>query len=62
MSEEHAVVDLSACVSAKPAVGEVVRVVPNHACVVSNLFNQVHGFREDRLERIFQVEARGLMQ
>ena len=38
------------------------RVVPNHACVVSNLFNQVHGIADGRLERVFTVEARGLMQ
>jgi len=62
LSEEHAVVDLSACTGAKPAIGERVRVVPNHACVVSNLFNTVHGLRDDRVERVFTVEARGLMQ
>jgi D-serine deaminase-like pyridoxal phosphate-dependent protein len=62
LSEEHAVVDLSACTGAKPAVGDKVRVVPNHACVVSNLFNSVHGLRDGRVERVFTVEARGLMQ
>lgn len=62
LSEEHAVVDLTACVGAKPAVGERVHVVPNHACVVSNLFNQVHGVADGRLQRVFTVEARGLMQ
>ena len=62
LSEEHAVVDLSACTGAKPAIGERVRVVPNHACVVTNLFNTVHGLRGDRVERVFTVEARGLMQ
>jgi D-serine deaminase-like pyridoxal phosphate-dependent protein len=62
LSEEHAVVDLSACTGAKPAIGEQVRVVPNHACVVSNLFNSVHGMRDGRIERLFTVEARGLMQ
>ncbi len=62
LSEEHAVVDLSACTGAKPAIGERVRVVPNHACVVSNLFNSVHGLRDGKVERLFTVEARGLMQ
>ncbi len=62
LSEEHAVVDLSACTGAKPAVGELVRVVPNHACVVSNLFNTVHGVTDSHVERVFTVEARGLMQ
>lgn len=62
LSEEHSVVDLSACTGAKPAIGERLRVVPNHACVVTNLFNAVHGLRDDRVERVFTVEARGLMQ
>ena len=62
LSEEHSVVDLSGCTGAKPAIGERVRVVPNHACVVTNLFNTVHGLRGDRVERVFTVEARGLMQ
>jgi len=62
LSEEHAVVDLSACTGAKPAVGERVRVVPNHACVVTNLFNQVHGIADGQVERVLTVEARGLMQ
>jgi D-serine deaminase-like pyridoxal phosphate-dependent protein len=62
LSEEHAVVDLSACTGAKPAIGDRVRVVPNHACVVTNLFNTVHGLRDERVERVFTVEARGLMQ
>jgi D-serine deaminase-like pyridoxal phosphate-dependent protein len=62
LSEEHAVVDLSACAGAKPAIGERLHVVPNHACVVSNLFNQVHGIADGRVARVFTVEARGLMQ
>lgn len=62
LSEEHAVVDLSACTSAKPAIGERVQVVPNHACVVTNLFNRVHGIDGGQVERVFEVEARGLMQ
>ena len=33
------------------AVGERVRVLPNHACVVSNLHDVVHGVRGGRVER-----------
>ena len=62
LSEEHSVVDLSACTGAKPAIGELVHVVPNHACVVTNLFNKVYGIADGRVEREFTVEARGLMQ
>ncbi|MEM8664082.1 MAG: alanine racemase [Pseudomonadota bacterium] len=57
-SEEHGHLDLSAC-NAPPEIGEVVRVIPNHVCVVVNMVNQVIGVRGDRVERVFTVDARG---
>jgi D-serine deaminase-like pyridoxal phosphate-dependent protein len=59
LSEEHAVVDLPGG-SARPAVGEVVRIVPNHACVVSNLYDEVLLVRGEAMERV-GVAARGRM-
>lgn len=38
--EEHGVLDLSAC-HERPAGGEIVSVVPNHCCVVSNMVDEV---------------------
>ncbi len=58
LSEEHAVVDLSACTH-KPAIGERLRIVPNHACPVSNLFDQVWVFGAERPVSAVQVSARG---
>jgi D-serine deaminase-like pyridoxal phosphate-dependent protein len=58
LSEEHGVVDLSAC-RERPAVGEVVSVVPNHCCVVSNMVDEVYGVRGDRVEAVWPVAARG---
>lgn len=58
LSEEHAVIDLSACTQ-KPAVGERLRIVPNHACPVSNLFNQVWFYRGDQRPTAVDVAARG---
>jgi D-serine deaminase-like pyridoxal phosphate-dependent protein len=60
-SEEHGHVDCSKS-NARPRVGERVTVIPNHACVVSNLFDVVYGIRGDRVERTFRVAARGLVQ
>jgi D-serine deaminase-like pyridoxal phosphate-dependent protein len=57
LSEEHGTVDLSGCPS--PAVGEVVHVVPNHCCVVSNMVDEVYGVRDDRVEVVWPVAARG---
>ncbi|MEF2073025.1 D-TA family PLP-dependent enzyme [Consotaella aegiceratis] len=61
LSEEHAVVDLSAC-GAKPAVGERVRVVPNHCCPVSNLFDDVVLVQGREVSAIVPVDARGRLR
>ncbi len=58
LSEEHGVVDLSAC-TAKPAIGERVRVIPNHACVVSNLFDTVTLVSGGTVVETVPVAARG---
>lgn len=59
LSEEHAVVDVSACV-ARPTIGDRVRIVPNHVCVVSNLFDVVH-LADRGLAEPLPVAARGRM-
>lgn len=51
LSEEHGHVDFAAC-SRRPEVGERVTVIPNHCCVVSNLFNEVVGVRGNQVEVI----------
>lgn len=61
MSEEHGHVDFSAS-ARKPAIGERVSVIPNHCCVVSNMFNQVVGVRRGEVEVVWPVAARGLLQ
>ena len=58
LSEEHACVDLSNC-SSRPAIGDKVRVVPNHVCVVSNLFDTVHLIENDMVIEAMPVAARG---
>ena len=57
-SEEHGNVDLSACAN-PPAIGDVVRVIPNHVCVVVNMVDRIVGVRGGRIERILAVDARG---
>ncbi|HUH12557.1 MAG TPA: alanine racemase [Longimicrobiales bacterium] len=57
-SEEHGVLDLSGT-DWRPRVGERVRVVPNHVCVSVNLQERIWGVRDGRVERVWEVEARG---
>jgi D-serine deaminase-like pyridoxal phosphate-dependent protein len=65
LSEEHGFVDLSGC-KHKPEIGQRVTVIPNHCCVVSNLFNHVVALRhkngEFRVEATWAVAARGALQ
>jgi D-serine deaminase-like pyridoxal phosphate-dependent protein len=61
VSEEHGYVDCSACPK-PPEIGERVSVLPNHVCVVTNLFNHVHVVRAGQVEAVWPVAARGLLQ
>lgn len=61
LSEEHATVDLSNVMGARPQIGEKIRIVPNHTCVVSNLFNIMTFHRDGIVTRVEDVAARGLV-
>jgi D-serine deaminase-like pyridoxal phosphate-dependent protein len=61
MSEEHGILDLSRT-NWRPAVGELVRVVPNHVCIVVHLNDVMYGVRGERVEKSWSVDARGRAQ
>ena len=58
MSEEHGILDLSQS-SWRPKVGDRVRIIPNHVCIVTHLNDFIHGVRGDRVETVWPVAARG---
>jgi D-serine deaminase-like pyridoxal phosphate-dependent protein len=58
LSEEHGFLDLAAC-DARPVVGEVVRIVPNHVCVVVNMVDRLIAVRGDTIVGEIAVAARG---
>ncbi|MGH7050656.1 MAG: alanine racemase [Acetobacteraceae bacterium] len=58
LNEEHGMIDLSHS-REKPAVGEVLRIVPNHVCVVSNLHDEIVISRDGRVIDTWRVAARG---
>ncbi|MBZ0288662.1 MAG: D-TA family PLP-dependent enzyme, partial [Anaerolineae bacterium] len=60
LNEEHAYVDMSQCAD-RPIIGERVHIVPVHACVVTNLHNQLCGVRGEEVEVIWPVAARGMV-
>ena len=59
LSDEHGMVDLSRS-AGKPALGERVRIIPNHVCVVTNLHNEVVVARGGMVEGTWSIPARGL--
>lgn len=58
LSEEHGTIDLSQS-ARKPEIGERLRIIPNHACVVSNLFDTVTLISGDKVVETLPVAARG---
>jgi D-serine deaminase-like pyridoxal phosphate-dependent protein len=58
LSEEHGTLDISACVT-KPRIGDTIRIVPNHCCPVSNLFDRVNLVRGNDVVDAVAVAARG---
>lgn len=61
LSEEHGFVDLGKGVE-RPQVGDKVHIIPNHACVVSNLVNRVYAVRQGSIVDVLAVQARGCSQ
>ena len=60
IAEEHGYVDFTAC-PRKPEIGERVTVIPNHCCVVSNLFDQIVAVKRGQAQTIWPVAARGAL-
>jgi D-serine deaminase-like pyridoxal phosphate-dependent protein len=60
VSEEHGILDLSGT-GWRPAVGDRVRIVPNHVCVSVNLQERLWGVRGEQLVEGWTVEGRRRM-
>lgn len=58
LHEEHGIIDLSST-DWDPSVGDLVSIIPNHACVVSNLFDNVILIENDGSRTTQCVSARG---
>jgi D-serine deaminase-like pyridoxal phosphate-dependent protein len=60
LSEEHGVIAVAAGDSFR--VGERVRILPNHACVVANLHDRLWAVRGEAVEDELPVAARGRIE
>jgi D-serine deaminase-like pyridoxal phosphate-dependent protein len=57
-AEEHGFLDLSGC-NDRPNVGDIVRVIPNHVCVVVNMVDRLVTVRGNEIVGELPVAARG---
>ncbi len=61
LNEEHGYLDIAAAPS-PPRIGDLVRIVPNHVCPVTNLYDEVVILRGDEVLGAVPVDARGKVQ
>ncbi|MFQ5824138.1 MAG: D-TA family PLP-dependent enzyme [bacterium] len=57
LSEEHGIIETHSIFE----IGEKVQIIPNHACVVVNMFDEIYGIRGGQVEKVFKIKARGKM-
>jgi D-serine deaminase-like pyridoxal phosphate-dependent protein len=57
-AEEHGFLDLAAC-NSRPAVGDILRIIPNHVCVVVNMMDRLIAVRGETVVGEIPVAARG---
>jgi D-serine deaminase-like pyridoxal phosphate-dependent protein len=60
-AEEHGFLDLARS-NTRPSVGDIVRIVPNHVCVVVNMMDEVVMVRGDEIIGVLPVAARGKLR
>ena len=60
-AEEHGFLDLVSS-NTRPAIGDVVRIIPNHVCVVVNMMDEVVMVRGEEIIGTLPVAARGKLR
>jgi D-serine deaminase-like pyridoxal phosphate-dependent protein len=60
LSEEHGIMALEP--DENLHIGDRVRLIPNHACTVVNLFDRSYGLRKGEIVQEFKIAARGKVQ
>ncbi|MBW1955372.1 MAG: alanine racemase [Deltaproteobacteria bacterium] len=60
LSEEHGILALDT--DEKLKINQRVRIIPNHACTVINLFDKAYAIRRGRVDQELKIAARGTVQ
>ncbi|MEO9180758.1 MAG: alanine racemase [Acidimicrobiales bacterium] len=58
-SEEHGVGEIDLDRGGTLAIGDKLRLIPNHVCPVVNLFDSAYGVRDDRVVEMLDITGRG---
>ena len=58
MSEEHGHLNITRS-SRKYAIGDRVRIIPNHVCPTVNMHDEIYAARQGRVEEVWEVAGRG---
>ena len=61
LSEEHGHLKIDRS-TRKYRLGERITIIPNHVCSTVNMHDTIYGVREDRVETVWEVAARGKVQ
>ena len=59
LSEEHGIMNFDP--DEDLDIGDRVRIIPNHACAVVNLFDTAYGMKNNKVVKEFKIAARGKM-
>lgn len=57
LSEEVAKVKVKGSTDLK--IGDKIRIIPNHSCSSANFTNYLIGYRDDKIERVIEIDIRG---
>lgn len=60
LSEEHGMISVNS--ECKIEVGDKIELIPSHCCTTVNLHDQYYGVRDDKVEVVWPVSARGKSQ
>lgn len=58
LNEEHGFLRFDPALE-RVAVGERIEIIPNHSCVIPNLYDELPGLRGGRLQESIRIDARG---
>lgn len=57
LNEEHGFIESDGELDME--IGDKIAVIPNHACVVPNLADEIYGMRDGRVDHMIKIDARG---